>query len=115
LSSVIIILVLFAVLWLLLIRPQRRRQQQTEQMLASLRVGKEVVTAGGIYGNITAIEGENVWLEIAPDLTVRVARRAIAGVTDDEEEPEEPDEADEPDEEPEEQAPETEPSASERG
>lgn len=91
----LIIIVAFVFLWLIVVRPQRRRQSQQRQMLNDLRVGDDVLTAGGIYGTVTRIQEDEVSVEIAPQLEVRVARRAIAGVTR-EPEPEEPDEADGP-------------------
>lgn len=114
-QSLIVILILFGVLWLLLIRPQRRRQQETERMLGSLRVGLEVVTAGGMYGEITAIEDEDVWLEIAPDLVVKVARRAIAGVNPPDDEVEEDEEEEHAEEDEPEVQEDTEPPLSGRG
>jgi preprotein translocase subunit YajC len=98
-AGLLVIVALFVVFWLLLIRPQRRRQQAQEQMISTLRVGDEIVTAGGLYGDITAIEGDEVYVEIADGVEVRVARRAVAGVMPDEEE--EPEDAEEPAEEPE--------------
>ena len=91
-AGLLVIVALFAVFWLLLIRPQRRRQRAQEEMLTSLRVGDEIVTAGGLYGHITAIEGDEVYLEIADGVEVRVARRAVAGVMPDEGEPDDADE-----------------------
>ena len=77
----LIIIVAFLLIWLIFIRPQRRRQTQQQQMLGDLRVGDDVLTAGGIYGTILEIDDEQVTVEIAPRIKVRVARRAIAGVT----------------------------------
>ena len=98
--SFLILILLFVVMWMILIRPQRQRQRQTDQMLASLTVDDEVVTAGGIYGRVTALEAKDVWVEIAPGLTVKVARRAIAAIVSEDEtgEPEEPPEEPEPEE-----------------
>jgi preprotein translocase subunit YajC len=64
-AGLLVIVALFVVFWLLLIRPQRRRQRAQEEMIASLRVGDEIVTAGGLYGDITAIEGDEGHVEIA--------------------------------------------------
>ena len=50
-------------------------------MVNELRVGDEVLTAGGIYGTILELDDDQVTVEIAPETEVRVARRAIAGVT----------------------------------
>jgi len=77
----LILIVAFAFLWLVLVRPQKRRQVEQQRMLTDLRIGDEVLTAGGIYGTIVRLDESEVAVEIAPQLEVRVARRAIAGVT----------------------------------
>jgi preprotein translocase subunit YajC len=91
----LLIIIAFAFLWFILIRPQKRRQVQTQTMLNELKIGDEVVTAGGIYGEITSIDeaADDVMVRIAPSLEVKVARKAIAGVMSPEEPeitPEEP-------------------------
>ena len=94
-SAYIFILVLLALMWFLIIRPQRRRQTDAQRMVASLAVGKEIVTAGGLYGTITALEEDEARVQIADGVEVRIAKRAIAGVLSDDEEPEEPEELEE--------------------
>jgi preprotein translocase subunit YajC len=86
---ILIVVIAILVVWLIFVRPQRRRQTQQQQMVNELRVGDEVLTAGGIYGTISRLDDDQVTLEIAPQTEVRVARRAIAGVIS-EPEPEEP-------------------------
>jgi len=90
----IVLVALFALMWLLLIRPQRQRQSQQIRMQDQIRSGDEIITAGGLHGTITAIEDDIVFVEIAPRITVRVDRRAVAGVASadepEEEEEEEP-------------------------
>jgi preprotein translocase subunit YajC len=78
---IFIIVIGFLLVYLLFVRPQKRRQSQQQQMVNELRVGDEVLTAGGIYGTISAVDEDQVTVEIAPKTEVRVARRAIAGVT----------------------------------
>jgi len=97
----LIFIVVLILLWIVIQRGPRRRQQAQQQMWEALEVGNEIVTAGGIYGEITAFQGEDVLVRIAPDLEVRVARRAIAGIITPEHElpedsPEEPSEAEPP-------------------
>ena len=94
----LVIIVGFLLIWLIFVRPQRKRQTHQQQMLSDLRVGDEVLTAGGIYGTISQLDDDEVTVEIAPRTEVRVARRAIAGVTRDEPEPGEDDESAEPEE-----------------
>ena len=101
-SAYIFVLVLLALMWFLIIRPQRRRQQEAQRLLAQIGVGKEIVTAGGLYGTVTAIEGDEVRVEVAEGVEVRIAKRAVAGVVSEDEEPEEP-----PEEAPDEETPAT--------
>jgi preprotein translocase subunit YajC len=83
-----IIIIAFLLLYLIVVRPQRKRQNEQQQLVSDLRVGDEVLTAGGIYGTISQLEDDLVTVEIAPQTEVRVARRAIAGVTREPEEDE---------------------------
>ena len=85
----VFILVVLVLMWFLLIRPQRRRQQESQRLLNSLEVGKEVVTAGGLYGTVTALDDDEARVRIADGVEVRIAKRAIAGVLSEDEEPEE--------------------------
>ena len=70
----------FALIWLLIVLPQRRRQQAQASVLDQLKPGDYVVTAGGMYGTITEVGEDDLGLEIAPDVEVRVAKRAIGAV-----------------------------------
>ena len=83
-----IIIIAFLLLWLIVVRPQRKRQNQQRALINELKVGDEVLTAGGIYGTVSRIDDDEVTVEIAPKTEVRVARRAIAGITHEEEEEE---------------------------
>jgi preprotein translocase subunit YajC len=93
----IFIVVLFLLMWLLVVVPQRRRQSAQKALIDGLKPGDEVLTAGGLYGDVTEIGEDEVALEIAPGVEVRVAMRAIATVIppdayEDEEEDEEAEE-----------------------
>lgn len=93
-----IIIIAFLLLWLIVVRPQKKRQSQQRAVLNELKVGDEVLTAGGIYGTVSRMTEDEVTVEIAPHTEVRVARRAIAGITSDPGEAEasgEPEESDE--------------------
>jgi preprotein translocase subunit YajC len=79
-----VILVYFAVIavafFLLIVLPQRRRTNAHRAVLASLEVGDEVVTIGGIVGTVRALSDDRVELEIAESVVITVARNAIAQV-----------------------------------
>lgn len=87
--------ILLGVMYLLLIRPQRQQARRHQDMLGSLKVGDEVITAGGIYGEVTAIDEDRVQLEIDADVRIAVARKAVASIVPPEEEGSDADEAEE--------------------
>ena len=100
----IFFLVMLVFLYLLLIRPQRQQAKRHQEMLQNLNIGDEVITAGGIYGEVTGIDDERVQLEVDADVRIAVSRRAIASKVTPEEAAamaEEPEEAPEPQEAPE--------------
>ena len=89
-SSFLIVLVLiFGAMYFLMIRPQRKQQAKQQDMLANLKTGDEVITVGGIYGDVVGVEPDRVSLEIAEDVEIEVARRAIAQIVQPEEDEDE--------------------------
>ena len=81
--EVLIPIVLALVLiWLLVVRPQRRMTADHARMVGNLSVDDEIVTAGGLYGRIQRMDGDVLTVEIAPETTVRIARGAVRGVND---------------------------------
>src|SRR5260370_28189521 len=70
--------ILVAAFLLLMVRPQRRQMAAHRALVASLQVGDEVVTSGGIYGTIRGLDNGTVDLEVSSGIVLRVARGAIA-------------------------------------
>jgi len=77
-AASLLFLVPLALLWVLFVRPQQRRMRQAQAMVATLDVGDEIITTGGIYGTVTDTDDTSLWVEIAPDVVVRVMRGAVA-------------------------------------
>jgi len=99
LATLILLAAMFVLLWALLIRPQRQRQQKHQQLLGSVAPGDEILTVGGLYGIVQEIDDEDdLIVEIADGIHVRIARRAIGGVVKPDEEADEADETEETDE-----------------
>lgn len=67
-----------AAMYFLMIRPQRRRMRQTADLQRSIGEGDEILTTSGMYGFVTAMDGDTVWLSIADDVEIRISRAAIA-------------------------------------
>ena len=81
-GAVIVIVLLVGLFWLLLVRPQRRQAAEQRELIESLEPGDEIVSAGGLYGVITSIDGDELHVEIADGLVVRMARGAVAGLVE---------------------------------
>jgi preprotein translocase subunit YajC len=72
------LVVVGVVAYLFMIRPQRQSMAAHLALLEHLSVGDEVVTAGGVYGTIRALQDDVVELEVAAGVTVKLARGAVA-------------------------------------
>jgi preprotein translocase subunit YajC len=71
---------IFLVFYFLVIAPANKQKRKTQEMLNSLKKGDRVVTTGGIYGTVQGVEPEVVYLKIADNVKVKVARSAVSGV-----------------------------------
>lgn len=75
------IALLVVIFWLLIFRPQQKRLKAQQAMLGAIRRGDTVVTTGGVIGKVTkAVEGEDLEVEIAQGVKVKVVRHMIADV-----------------------------------
>jgi preprotein translocase subunit YajC len=80
LTSFLPLVLMFVVFYFLLIWPQQKKAKAHRQVLANLQKGENVVTASGIYGQITGITDTTVTLEIAEKVRIKISRSSIAGV-----------------------------------
>src|SRR4051812_27304683 len=76
--GILILPLMFLALWAIVILPQQRRVRAHNALVNVLEVGDEVMTTSGILGTITALDDEVLHLEVAPAVTLRVVRGAIA-------------------------------------
>ena len=76
------------VFWLLLIRPQSRRQKELRSMQSSLSVGDEVMLTSGVFATAQVVEDDHVLAEIAPGVTIKVARGAVGSIVTKADQPE---------------------------
>ena len=74
---------IFAAMYFLLLRPQRRRLKEGQQLQSSIAVDDEIILNSGIYGFVTAIEGDVLWVDVADGhgaerIEIRVSRGSVA-------------------------------------
>jgi len=79
-TFLLLIALVFIGFYFLMIRPQRRRQQQAQQQQRTISTGARVRTTAGMYATVSAVDGDDVILEVAPGVDVRYMRRAITEV-----------------------------------
>ena len=70
----------FAIIYFLMIRPQQKKQAEHRRLLESMVPGDQVVTSGGIFGTVSKIREEKVWLEIAENVRIRVQKSNISSL-----------------------------------
>ena len=93
-GSLLFLIAIFALMWALLIRPQKAKQRAQQNMLSHIDPGDEILTVGGIYGIVVEEdEDEDLVVEIADGIHVRIARRAVATVVKPDEEDDEAEES----------------------
>ncbi|OQY19758.1 MAG: preprotein translocase subunit YajC [Desulfobacteraceae bacterium 4572_35.1] len=76
-EGIIMLVIMFAIFYFLLIRPQQKRAKQHRQLLDSLKVGDQVVTAGGIHGRIVTVQDHVVTIEIDKGVKVKLNRVSV--------------------------------------
>jgi len=75
------LILIFAIMWFLLIRPQQKKMKEHQAMVAALRRGDQVVTQGGLIGKVAKVKDDNeIEVELATDVKVRVVKSTIAQV-----------------------------------
>ena len=76
-SFMIMMVAIFAIMYFFMIRPQNKKQKEIQNFRKNLEVGQDVISAGGIYGKVKAIEDNVVVLEIASGVKIRIDTNSI--------------------------------------
>ena len=80
LMSFMPMILIFAAMYFLMIAPQRKKQKELQKMLAALDTGDEVLTAGGIYGEITNKKEDRFVIRIADNTKIEVGKGFVTSV-----------------------------------
>ncbi|GAA6201185.1 preprotein translocase subunit YajC [Aquicoccus sp. SU-CL01552] len=76
------LILIFAIMYFLLIRPQQKKVKEHQAMVAAVRRGDQIVTQGGLIGKVSKVKDDNeVEVELAEGVKVRVVKSTIAQVT----------------------------------
>ena len=78
--TILPLLLIGVVFYLLVLRPQKARQKAQAAMIAAVAPGSSVMTTAGVFGTVVASNADEVSLEIAPGVVIRMLPAAIAKV-----------------------------------
>ena len=67
-------------IYLLMIRPENKRRKTHQEMLSSIEMGEEIVTAGGILGKVTKISDQYLELSVSENTKIKVQKTSISAV-----------------------------------
>ncbi len=79
-GSLVPLLLIVLIMYFLIIRPQMQQAKTHKKMIEDLRRGDQIITQGGLIGKISKIEDEELVIEIAHEVKVRVIRSTIKGL-----------------------------------
>jgi preprotein translocase subunit YajC len=79
-SGFIPIVLMVVIFYFLLIRPQQARVKQHKQMIEAVKKGDVAVTGGGLIGRVTRVDGDEVEIELAPNVRVRAVKSTLTEV-----------------------------------
>lgn len=82
-SFILPLVLMFAVFYFLLIRPQQKRQKDRNNMLNALQKGDNVITIGGLHGNIVELSDEKATLKVSDNVRMEFERSSINAVIKD--------------------------------
>ncbi len=77
-SMLILFLPLLIIWWFLLIRPQQKKEKDRQKMLSQLNKGEQILTIGGIFGEIVQVKEDRVTIKIADKINIEVSKSAIS-------------------------------------
>lgn len=75
--NIVFIVAIVAIFYFFMIRPQSKRQKEIKKFREGLKVGDQVITAGGIYGKIKEVKEDSIILTIADGVTIRISKDSI--------------------------------------
>jgi preprotein translocase subunit YajC len=70
----------FVIFYFLIIRPQNKKQKETQKMIAAVKKGDKVVTAGGVHATVYTVKEKTVILKVDENTKMEFSKSAIAAV-----------------------------------
>lgn len=78
--GILILPILILIMYFMLIRPQQQRMKEHQRLLAAVDVGDDIVTSGGIYGRVSELDGDTLFLQVADGIEIKVTKESVAAM-----------------------------------
>ncbi|MFN3216502.1 MAG: preprotein translocase subunit YajC [Acidimicrobiales bacterium] len=78
--GILILPILILIMYFMLIRPQQQRMKEHQRLLAAVDVGDDIVTSSGIYGRISELDGDTLFLQVADGIEIKITKESVAGM-----------------------------------
>src|SRR6187399_2620167 len=79
-SLIVPTVLIIGIMYFLMIRPQQQRLKQHRDMVAAIRRGDTVVTSGGVIGKVTKVDDQELQVEIADGVKIKIVRSTVSEV-----------------------------------
>jgi preprotein translocase subunit YajC len=90
-GNILLFGLLFGFIYFVMIRPNKRARAEHQRLVDSIQPGDDVMTTTGIFGTVRSVGDEELRMEIAPGVEIKMLKRAIATRVSEELEDEEDD------------------------
>lgn len=76
--TVVYMVAIVAIIYLLIIRPQKKRQKDHEKLINEISLGVEIVTIGGIHGEVSRIKDDTLWVKVSNNVEIEIEKSAVS-------------------------------------
>ena len=73
-------ILIIGIMYFLMIRPQQKRMKEHRELIAGIRRGDTVVTSGGIIGKVAKVDENEVQVEVAEGVKIKIVRSTVSEV-----------------------------------
>ena len=78
--TMIMFALMILIFWFMIIRPQSKQRKEREKMLASVKKGDKIVTAGGLHGTVAGTDEKTLLIQVADNVKLKFDRSAVAAI-----------------------------------
>ena len=76
-GMILYIVAIIAIIYLVIIRPQKKRQKDHDNLVNALSLGVEIVTIGGIHGEVSRIKDDTLWIKVSNNVEIEIEKSAV--------------------------------------